>query len=264
MYISKVDNFLRLIFLNSLYKNNGSILLTEYPKSGGSWLSNMISQYLEIPFPKRENPPLSKTLIHGHYLPKYNLQNFPKTIVMVRDARDVMVSYYFHILYIHDNQKNIKEHEFYSKRLNIENANDVETNLPKFIEFISTFKPKSFQHFFHPSDWSNFYKEWKKQDDVIFVRYEDLLQDTEQTLKKVLKELGVETIDEEKLKTIVENNSFKKLANRNNNEEDRNSFLRKGIAGDWKNYFSEDAKNISKKLFGDSLIEFGYEENNNW
>ncbi len=40
--------------------------------------------------------------------------------------------------------------------------------------------------------------------------------------------------------------------------------LRKGVTGDWKNYFSDKHKKIFKEIAGDLLIELGYEKDNNW
>jgi hypothetical protein len=42
------------------------------------------------------------------------------------------------------------------------------------------------------------------------------------------------------------------------------SFFRKGIAGDWKNVFTEQDKRVFKAAAGDLLVELGYEENNDW
>jgi hypothetical protein len=39
---------------------------------------------------------------------------------------------------------------------------------------------------------------------------------------------------------------------------------RKGIAGDWKNVFTEQNKQDFKAAAGELLIELGYEEDDNW
>ena len=69
---------------------------------------------------------------------------------------------------------------------------------------------------------------------------------------------------EARLKTIVENYSFKKISQRKPGEENKKSFLRKGIAGDWKNNFSEEACDVFKKYAGEELILMGYEKDLNW
>jgi hypothetical protein len=40
--------------------------------------------------------------------------------------------------------------------------------------------------------------------------------------------------------------------------------LRKGIAGDWKNNFSEEAKQVFHAYAGSELIKMGYEKDDSW
>lgn len=43
-----------------------------------------------------------------------------------------------------------------------------------------------------------------------------------------------------------------------------NTFVRKGIAGDWRNYFSKKNVLAFKSVAGDALIALGYEKDWNW
>ena len=59
--------------------------------------------------------------------------------------------------------------------------------------------------------------------------------------------------------------SFKKLSKgRTRGQEDPTSFFRKGIAGDWRNVFTEQDKVLFKKEAGDLLIRLGYEKDDSW
>jgi hypothetical protein len=40
--------------------------------------------------------------------------------------------------------------------------------------------------------------------------------------------------------------------------------VRKGIAGDWKNYFSPESAGVFEQYAGDVLCELGYEQNAYW
>jgi hypothetical protein len=40
--------------------------------------------------------------------------------------------------------------------------------------------------------------------------------------------------------------------------------FQEGVAGDWKNAFTEQAKQDFKAVAGDLLIELGYERDNDW
>lgn len=51
---------------------------------------------------------------------------------------------------------------------------------------------------------------------------------------------------------------------RKRGEEDSTSGCRKGIAGDWRNVFTDRDRAIFKEHAGGLLIELGYERNENW
>ncbi len=54
--------------------------------------------------------------------------------------------------------------------------------------------------------------------------------------------------------------SFSKQSKRKQGVEDPKSFLRKGIAGDWKNKFTKKSAKIFDYYAGDILISLGYEK----
>ena len=72
------------------------IVLTEHPKSGGTWVSQMIAEYLDIPNPLDSLPPHRRCILHGHYL---HVADTNDIIVMWRDGRDVVVSHYYYHLF---------------------------------------------------------------------------------------------------------------------------------------------------------------------
>ena len=67
---SKIEQLIRLVYINSVSIKNDSVLVMEFPKSGGTWLGQLIAGYLEIPFPRNRIPTLKRSLYHGHYYPK--------------------------------------------------------------------------------------------------------------------------------------------------------------------------------------------------
>ena len=68
------------------------------------------------------------------------------------------------------------------------------------------------------------------------VRYEDLLADSRATLEAVLDHLG-ERPPAEAVDAALERNAFASVTGRQPGTEDRRSFFRKGVAGDWVNHF---------------------------
>ena len=96
------------------------------------------------------------------------------------------------------------------------------------------------------------------------VRYEQLLERPQEEVTRLARFLGADT-SEETVRRAVSSTSFEKLAQgRSRGDEDPGAFYRKGISGDWKNYFTERDKEIYKKTAGDLLVELGYENDYAW
>jgi hypothetical protein len=96
------------------------------------------------------------------------------------------------------------------------------------------------------------------------VRYEDLLVRPNEEVKRLLGFLGVDT-DERLVESCVSSASFEKLSRgRERGQEDPSSFYRKGVAGDWRNHFSEEDRRVFKEEAGELLIQLGYEKNSGW
>lgn len=90
-------------------------------------------------------------------------------------------------------------------------------------------------------------------------RYEDLLLEPDDIFKRMISHLGADA-NREIVEKCVEKNSFQSRAkNRKPGEEDQGSFLRKGISGDWKNYFTGRDKQIFDEEAGETLERLGYE-----
>ena len=64
--------------------------------------------------------------------------------------------------------------------------------------------------------------------------------------------------------TIAEEFSFERQADRRPGEEDRSSFLRKGLVGDWRNHFSQQARKTFDWYAGGELLLLGYERDRSW
>ena len=101
-------------------------------------------------------------------------------------------------------------------------------------------------------------------DNYAEVRYEDLLENTEEETGRLLEFLGVDA-GKESVRRCIEAASFEKMSGgRKPGEEDPDSFYRKGIAGDWKNVFTGRDRQVFKEAAGDLLIKLGYEKDNDW
>jgi sulfotransferase family protein len=89
------------------------------------------------------------------------------------------------------------------------------------------------------------------------VRYEDLLSHPEGEMARLLRYLGA---DEAGAGRSVEAASFEKLSRgRTRGEEDPSSFFRKGVAGEWRESFTERDRRVFEEEAGDLLRKLGYE-----
>jgi len=96
------------------------------------------------------------------------------------------------------------------------------------------------------------------------VRYEDLLERPDEEVGRLAGFLGADT-SEKAVHRAVGSASFEKLSRgRERGQEDTSSFYRKGIAGDWKNYFTARDRQIYKEEAGELLIRLGYESDLDW
>jgi hypothetical protein len=95
-------------------------------------------------------------------------------------------------------------------------------------------------------------------DRYLEIRYEDLLQDAPDILRQAFKLLGARREDEIIERCILAS-SFERASNRQRGEEDSRSFFRKGVAGDWRDVFTERNRKVYEALAGDQLIRLGYE-----
>ena len=76
--------------------------------------------------------------------------------------------------------------------------------------------------------------------------------------------LGYDTPSAERVSEIVRKYSFKNMSKREQGDENTSSFLRKGIAGDWKNKFSQEACSVFDKYGGEMLVKLQYERDQKW
>ena len=91
-----------------------------------------------------------------------------------------------------------------------------------------------------------------------FVRYPDLVSACAEQLTGALGFLGVEASEVE-IDTCIRNCSFEALSGgRVRGEENANSFFRKGIDGDWQNYFRREDNELFLDLAGTWLEKFNF------
>jgi hypothetical protein len=82
-------------------------------------------------------------------------------------------------------------------------------------------------------------------------------------LTKLLTAVGAE-ISPEILQRCVDEVTFEKMTGRPAGSEKPTAKARKGIVGDWKNYFTRADGELFDQLAGQQLLAMGYEINHDW
>lgn len=91
------------------------------------------------------------------------------------------------------------------------------------------------------------------------IRYESLLDDAEGEMSRLFQWFGCDASEATVSKVVAQNAFSVASGGRRAGEADPRSFLRKGIAGDWKNHFDEESNKLYCEVAGEALIAAGYE-----
>ena len=232
------------------------VVVTEYPKSGGSWLKSMLGDALQLPkrdiyvndgykaFDVTKHPwyedaqtleLTNSCVIKSHEPPESPIIRFPaKFIHLVRDGRDVVVSKYF-----------------YEKDFCVANGIHAQFDEP-FDDYVVRVA----------AEWRDYIESWMNTGTPVY-KYEDFLRDPTNSLEKVIQELGVE-VDISRIRSAVETNTKDKFKRSLDQTFQHNTFVRKAVAGDWRNFFSNTHIDTFKQIAGDLLVDLGYEKDSDW
>lgn len=235
--------------------------VSEYPRSGGTWLGEMLAAYLDLPLPHQPlGPVLHSAVLHNHWGYSSRLK---KVYYLYRDGRDVCTSMYFFCLraLAHDN---VAMRNYYRGKLPQavdENwqPEDSRKNMAKFIEIWAT-NPMGCR-----ITWHEHVQQWAlDRPDVITVSYEQLREDCAGTLARIIPKHISGDVNRARIEDIVQRFSFAKMTGRKPGAQDANSFMRKGVVGDWQNHFDREAAITFDRYAGQLLVQLGYESDRLW
>lgn len=179
----------------------------------------------------------------------FQLKKSPvRKFVVIRDIRDALVSLYFSLKVSHPLISN-----------NVGDGRKVLNELSFEDGFLYLIKQRGNAISDVQRTWIPVCREGK----ALLVRYEDLIADELVTFSRILGYCQLE-VDPKYVRGVVERNSFENMTGRHKGEEDITAHHRKGIVGDWRNYFTDKIKDEVRKQFGKLLIDTGYEKDLNW
>jgi len=240
------------------------VFLVSYPKSGNTWLRFLLGTLCQnekidwlnvndlVPYISSCSYEQVMGLKQPRIIKSHRMydKRYKKVIYVIRDVRDVAVSYYYWFL------KRRKD------------FNDT------FNEYLEKFVLGKLDGF---GNWKNNIQSWLENKDKVeqgfmWLKYEDLKKDTFKEVKNILKFLSLHKSNEE-IQQAIQWSSFENMKELEEEQQNRCKMLkshqnillvRKGECGGWKNILNDKQKNLMKEHFGQLLIELGYETSLNW
>lgn len=240
------------------------VFITSYPRSGNTWtrflignlaypdkavgfatIESLIPAIYFFPdrvFRKMQRPRIFKS--HEYFDPRYK-----RTIYIVRDPRDVAVSYYHYAI----------------KRKSVEEGYPIEDFVPRFVS------AEWDREWGWAAGWGDHVMSWvsmrQGREGFLFLRYEDLLQDTMGELAKVARFLNIEPT-EERLSHAIEKSSageMRKLEKQQSKDwvltkstrQDK-PFVRAATSGGWKSVLPQKSVQMIEAAWGSEMQLLGY------
>lgn len=164
-----------------------------------------------------------------------------RRFVIIRDLRDALISAYFSLKIHHP----IFDYEAARRRAVLQSLSTEDG----FLYLMDEWLPKC----------AAIQASWLEAGERL-IRYEDLLKDDLGILAQVLLDECELPVSRERFREVVLANRFEELTKgRQRGQEDATAHERKGIAGDWRNYFNGRVNEAFMDRYGDLLVATGYE-----
>jgi hypothetical protein len=235
------------------------VFLCTYPKSGTTWLGYLIAQVLKL-----EPDEQIDLKSFNRYVPDVNFQltkrgslkdyadsldprfflchatydeHLPKVVYVMRDPRDVMLSYWHY-------------KKFLSK--------DFKTSLAEYLA--------GYDHW--PCEWDQHVASWllpRQHPNLLVLKYEDLHSDTAAVLRNVL-QFADRPFEDDRIVKAVEASGFDRM--RQTEEkfgvhgkagDEKERFVRKGQIGSWREEMTQEEIRIIEEKYGQTMRAVGYE-----
>ncbi|MBN2906943.1 MAG: sulfotransferase domain-containing protein [Rhodobacteraceae bacterium] len=233
------------------------IVLTEFPRSGGNWIRDMLGDALQLPVPRFSRLPVTfRAIIHNH---DHRVIDGHDIVYVLRDGRDVFLSHF---------DKTVTTY--------LEGSPSVRKRVLGLHPSLALLARGAARD---DVDLSMFYHEWMTRPlgswvncgahvlpwisttraQVTTLRYEDMKTAPEATLARATATLSTRPVSRETIAFAVARNSFEAQTGRKPGEKCLDSTKRQGLAGAWKTQMPPDLQARFHSDFGHVLKAAGYE-----
>jgi hypothetical protein len=225
------------------HKNDAILVISNGNfKSGSTWVTAIVKELIKnknVLFPDNFQEPIHRNWLNRYKIGSFiNSEKFNKEQTWISKAHIYQKDLIYEIL---QNQDNIK-------LINIDR--DVKDVIVSHYHHLKSLEKINLDFKSYFDSWGKYKaiqclqysKAWKDVDFCLKLKYEDLKNSTPESIKKIANYLGVNVFDilkvqeETRIKNLRSNSVQKGL-----NEDEW--FYRKGVVGDWKNYFDDEMLN---------------------
>ncbi len=235
----------RSLFNKKIKVENGDkiiIVVVSPHKVGSTWIYKVLremtffhdifppvkifNEYRKVRIPLNDLIPYFESLKRGkgylfksHSHPPNHCPEYMRLITVIRDPRDVFISMANYVSHLPSELGGWGD-DFAKKPINLQ--------LSELID-----KSDFMYELFHS---------WSEYDNCLLLKYEDLKSDINKCVNLIVDYCGID-VDQNTVLNSIKANDFSRLAGRKSGIENKSSFYRKGIVGDWKNHFNDDLLN---------------------
>lgn len=197
------------------------------------WIETSIGIENSLSYPP---PRMLTTHVPFQFFPKSFLHSNAKVIYVLRNPKDVLVSFYH-----------------FCKIFKLwENSETFEEFLEGFLEGKVLY-----------GSWFNHVKDWmqlKDKPNFFSIAYEELQQDLRDGVERICHFLGKE-LSRQQIDSVVENASFQKMKDNTMTnftdlpliDHEKGKFMRKGIVGDWKNHLTVEQSHYFDRVYQETM-----------